>query len=249
MYTEVGKFFIGYKDEAGVVHKEFEYREMDGYDEEAIAKPKVRNNGSVLMRTLLSRCIVRIGTINRDSVKPKAWDEIIQSLVAYDQDYAFMQIRILSLGEEIKVTHQCPNPDCKAKIKTTFDITEDFDIDPYDGSEAIKIDLPRGYIDKDGKKHKKGVMRYPNGLDREVLGMMAKNNYAVASTLLLTRIVKLDDVVMTDDVVRKMSSKDRAYLLDLLTEHKFGYNMDELEVECPDCGESFTASLNSADFL
>ena len=30
MYTEVGKFFIGYKDEAGVVHKEFEYREMDG---------------------------------------------------------------------------------------------------------------------------------------------------------------------------------------------------------------------------
>ena len=78
---------------------------------------------------------------------------------------------------------------------------------------------------------------------------MAKNNYAVASTLLLTRIVKLDDVVMTDDVVRKMSSKARAYLLDLLTEHKFGYNMDELEVECPDCGESFTASLNSADFL
>ena len=92
-------------------------------------------------------------------------------------------------------------------------------------------------------------MRYPNGLDREILGMMAKNNYAVASTLLLTRIVKLDDVVMTDDVVRKMSSKDRAYLLDLLTEHKFGYNMDELEVECPDCGETFTASLNSADFL
>ena len=53
MYTEVGKFFIGYKDEAGVVHKEFEYREMDGYDEEALAKPKIRNNGSVLMRTLL----------------------------------------------------------------------------------------------------------------------------------------------------------------------------------------------------
>ena len=103
MYTEVGKFFVGYKDETGVVHKEFEYREMDGYDEEALAKPKVRNNGSVLLRTLLSRCIVRIGTINRDSVKPKAWDEIIQSLVAYDQDYAFMQIRVLSLGEEIKV--------------------------------------------------------------------------------------------------------------------------------------------------
>lgn len=249
MYTEVGKFFIGYKDEAGVVHKEFEYREMDGYDEEALAKPKVRNNGSVLLRTLLSRCIVRIGTINRDSVKPKAWDEIIQSICAYDQDYAFMQIRVLSLGEEIKVTHVCPNPDCKAKIKTTFNVLEDFEIEPYSGVESIKFELPRGYRDKEGEKHNTGVMRYPNGLDREILGMMAKNNYAVASTLLLTRIVKIDGVAVTDDVIRGLSMKDREYLLNLLNDHKFGYNMDELEVECPDCGETFTASLNNADFL
>ena len=249
MYTEVGKFFIGYKDESGVVHKEFEYREMDGYDEEALAKPKVRNNGSVLLRTLLSRCIVRIGTINRDSVKPKAWDEIIQSLTAYDQDYAFMQIRILSLGDEIKITHKCTDPDCKAKIKTVFNITEDFTIDPYKGVDEIEFELPRGYRDKEGEKHTKGVMRYPNGLDREVLGMMAKNNYAVASTLLLTRIVKIEGVTVTDDVIRGLSSKDREYLLELLGDYKFGYNMDELEVECPECGEVSIVSLNNADFL
>lgn len=249
MYTETSKFFVGYKDDTGVIHKEFEYREMDGYDEEALAKPKVRNNSSVLMRTLLSRCIVRIGTINRDSVKPKAWDEMIQSLCAYDQDYAFMQIRILSLGDEIKVTHQCPNPDCKAKIKTTFNIEEDFDIEPYKEVEEIEFELPRGFIDKEGTKHTKGVMRYPNGLDREILGMTAKNNYALAATLLLTRLVKIDDVVVTDDVIRKMSLKDREYLINLLNDYKFGYDMDNLDIECPECGETFTASLNNADFL
>lgn len=249
MYTEVSKFFMGYKDDSGVVHKEFEYREMDGYDEEALAKPKVRNNGSVLMRTLLSRCIVRIGTINRDSVKPKAWDEIIQSLCAYDQDYAFMQIRILSLGDEIKVAHQCPNPECKAKIKTTFNINEDFDIEPFKEVDEIEFELPRGYIDKEGTKHTKGVMRYPTGLDREILGVTAKNNYALATTLLLTRIVSIGDTPVTDDVIRKLSLRDREYLINLLNDYKFGYDLDNLDIECPECGDTFTATLNNADFL
>jgi len=79
--------------------------------------------------------------------------------------------------------------------------------------------------------------------------MMAKNNYAVASTLLLTRIVKIEGVTVTDDVIRGLSSKDREYLLELLGEYKFGYNMDELEVECPECGEVSIVSLNNADFL
>nr|DAI99399.1 MAG TPA: baseplate protein [Caudoviricetes sp.] len=249
MYTETGKFFVGYKDDTGVTHKEFEYREMDGYDEEALAKPKIRKNGSVLMRTLLSRCIVRIGTINKDSVKPKAWDEIIQSLCAYDQDYAFMQIRILSLGDEVKVTHRCPNPECKAKINTVFSIEDDFSIVPCMEVDNIEFELLKGYIDKEGTKHTKGVMRYPNGLDREVLGITASNNYALAATLLLTRLVKMDDVVVTDDVIRKLSTKDREYLINLLNEYKFGYDMDNLDVECPECGETFTASLNNADFL
>lgn len=71
----------------------------------------------------------------------------------------------------------------------------------------------------------------------------------MASTLLLTRIVKIEGVVVTDDVIRGLSSRDREYLLELLGEYKFGYNMDELEVECPECGETTLVSLNNADFL
>ena len=66
MYTEISNLLKGYKDEQGVIHTEFEFREMNGADEEAIAKPKVKENSAIVTRVLLERCIVRIGTRAKD---------------------------------------------------------------------------------------------------------------------------------------------------------------------------------------
>ena len=103
MYTETSNFLKGFKDENGVVHTEFEYREMNGTDEEAIAKPKIKTSGSLITRTLLERCIVRIGAIEKNEVKPSEWTRIIQSLAIGDQDFAMLKIRELSLGDEFVV--------------------------------------------------------------------------------------------------------------------------------------------------
>ena len=92
MYTEVSNFLKGYKDENGIVHTEFEYREMDGTDEEAIAKPKIKSSGALITRTLLERCLVRIGAIEKSTVKPSEWTNIIQSLAIGDQDFAMLKI-------------------------------------------------------------------------------------------------------------------------------------------------------------
>ena len=249
MYTEVDNLLIGVKDENGLVHREFEYREMNGHDEEALAKPKVKNNGSVALRTLLERCIVRIGSLEKANMKPNAWKELIQGMYINDQDYAFMKIRALSIGETITVSHICPNPNCKKKVKTEFGIDE-FDIIPYDGVEEIEFELPKGYVDKEGNKHTQGIIRRPKGLDREILDISARNNFGLANTLLLARcIVSLGDVKLYDNIVRDFSMKDRDYLLKLLQEHQCGYDLGEFDVECPECGEQFTVTLNNADFL
>ena len=55
--------------------------------------------------------------------------------------------------------------------------------------------------------------------------------------------------LLRDSGSLNLSRKDREYLLELLGDYKFGYNMDELEVECPECGEVSIVSLNNADFL
>ena len=69
MYTEINNFLNGYKDAEGVLHTEFEFREMNGADEEAIAKHKVKENSAIVTRVLLERCIERIGTIEKAKVK------------------------------------------------------------------------------------------------------------------------------------------------------------------------------------
>lgn len=247
MYTETCNFLKGYKDENGIVHKEFEYREMNGTDEEAIAKPKIKSSGALITRTLLERCILRIGAIEKNTVKPSEWTTIIQSLAIGDQDLAMLKIREISLGEELEVSHKCPS--CKTKINSVFTIDE-LPLIPYGGVDEIEFELPRGYTDSEGKTHTTGILRHATGLDREALDKMITQNPSVANTLLLARCIKsLGTVPVTDDLLRKLSLRDRNFLFDLIKNESFGYDVDDFEIECPNCGMELRVSFNQTDFL
>lgn len=247
-FDTVYEMLAGYKDSDGVTHKEFTLREMTGKDEEAIHKSDVKGNGSKVVSTLLSRCVTRIGTLTPKSVGRQKWEEIIKSLFVGDQDYMLIQLRKLSIGEEIEVNHVCPNKECKAKLHTTIDVDE-LEIVPFSGERVVPFELPRGYKDKKGVVHKVGTLRLPTGLDREVLTPLAKTNMAKAETTMLTRLCKFDDgAYVDDDVMGNLSIRDREYLQKLLREHYFGVKL-ETEVVCDSCGESFIGTLSATNFL
>lgn len=247
MYTEINNFLKGYKDENGVMHTEFEYREMNGTDEEAIAKPKVKSSGSMVTRVILERCITRIGSIEKESVKPSEWTNIIQSLAIGDQDFAMLKIREISLGDEFEVSHKCPS--CKTKINSVFTLDE-LPLIPYSGVEEIEFELPRGYKDKEGTVHKFGVLRHANGLDREALDKVVTQNPSMANTLLLARCIKsLGTAPITDDLLRNLSMRDRNYLFSLIRDTSFGYDVSDFEIECPSCERELSISFNQTDFL
>lgn len=245
---ETFELIKGYTDKNGVTHKEFEIREMTGSDEEAISKTEIKSNGAKVLRTLIERCCMRIGTIEKSDIKNTEWREIIQSLSASDQDYILLKLREVSLGEEIESKYTCPNADCKEEILTTITVDE-LEIVPFNGIEEISFELPKGFKDKDGNILKKGKLRHPNGLDREVLDGVIKKNSGLAHTLMLSRcIIELEGVKVYDELVRSLSLKDRAYLLNLITENKFGIDLS-VDVECPSCYETFKASLNAVNFI
>lgn len=246
--SETFELIQGYKDEEGTLHTEVEIREMNGTDEEAISKNDIKSNGGKVARTLLERCILRIGTIYKDEVKSNKWREIVQSLSVGDQDYVLLKIRQASLGDEIETQYECPDPNCKEKIITTVTVDE-LPILPFNGQHTFEFELPKGYKDKDGKVLKKGKMRFPNGLDREALDTVVRKNSGLANTLMLSRcIIDLEGIKVHDDIVRNLSLRDRNYLLDVLNENRFGVDLT-VEVECPTCGETFKASLNATNFL
>lgn len=238
----------GYKDEEGTLHTEVEVREMNGTDEEAISKKDINSNGGKVVRTLLERCVLRIGTIYRDEVKSNKWREIIQELSVGDQDYILLKIRQASLGDEIETQYECPDPNCKEKIITTITVDE-LPIVPFNGQHTIEFELPRGHVTKDGTVLRKGKLRHPNGLDREALDTVMRKNSGLANTLMLSRcIVELEGIKVHDDIVRNLSMKDRNYLLSLINENRFGVDL-AVEVECPTCAETFKASLNATNFI
>ena len=245
----VFEMLAGYKDKDGVVHKEFTLREMTGKDEEAIHKTDVKNNGSKVVTVLLTRCVTRIGTLTPKSVGGRQkWEEIIKSLYTGDQDYMLIQLRKISIGEEVELNHVCPNKSCKAKLHTVLDLDE-LEVIPFSGDRVIEFELPRGYKDRKGVVHKIGTMRLPTGLDREILTPLAKTNLAKAETVMLTRICKFEDGAYIDeDVMGSLSIRDREYLQKLLREHFFGIKL-ETEVVCDCCGESFIGSFNASNFI
>lgn len=245
---EVFELLRGYVDEEGVVHKEFTLREMTGKDEEAIHRSDIKNNGSKAVSLLLSRCVTRIGSLTLKSCGREKWEKIIKSLYVGDQDYVLVQLRKLSIGEELEVDHVCPNKSCRAKLHTTANMDE-LEVVPFQGLDKIPFELKRGYKDKKGKIHTTGIMRLPTGLDREILTPLAKNNLAKAETTMLTRLCTFTDgQYVDDDVMGSLSIRDREYLQNILQENFFGIKT-EIEVTCDSCGETFTGSLNATNFI
>ena len=243
------EMLAGYIDADGVLHKTFAIREMNGKDEEFINNPTLKQNGGKQVTALLSRCVVRIGTLEKKDYRnnPKEWEKIIRSLYIGDQDFILLQIRKLSLGNEIECEHQCP--DCKAKITSFVDVDE-LEILPFLGEREIPFELPRGYTDSRGTSYKTGVIRLATGEDREMFVPVAKKNASKANTLMLAHLCKFDNGVNTvsPDLIGNLVAKDRKYLFDLMNENAFGVKTST-SLTCPECGEEFVGSLSMVNFM
>lgn len=236
----------GYTDADNVLHKTFTLREINGKDEEALNKGEIKKNPSKAVTLLLTRCVTSIGTVTPKSVGAKKWEDIIKSLYVGDQDFMILMLRKISISDEIEVRHECPH--CKQKLQSFISVDE-LEIIPFKGEHTINFELPRGYKDKSGVVHKKGTMRLPTGLDREILTPLAKNNEAKANTVMLTRLCKFaDGMPISDDVMSDLVLKDREYLTKLLADNTFGLDLS-IEITCDSCGETFRGNLNVVNFM
>lgn len=244
-YVHDVPMLAGYLDANGTLHNTFTYREMNGKDEEAISKADVRQNGAKMVNVLVERCVVQIGTLTKKECGAK-WGTIIRELLGGDLDYMAFKIRELSKGKEVEFVHKCPN--CGSKL-TTIVNTDEFNIKPYRGSSDINFELVRGYRDAKGEVHKDGVLRLPNGLDREIVTPLFKKNVSTAMTMMMTRLIKFNDgAVVTQGLVNEMSLRDREILEKIIKENTFGIDMS-IELICSVCGQDISGEVGQSNFL
>lgn len=109
--------------------------------------------------------------------------------------------------------------------------------------------LPRGYVDRDGNIHRKGVMRLATAMD-EIAPMRdprVRGNQAYLVVILLSRVIKrLGDLPdINTGVIEALFSADLAYLQDFyrrINEAGSG----TLEVVCPECDHHFEVDLGAS---
>lgn len=242
------RFFAGVKvPDSDEVLKDFEIREMTGADEESLQVNSRKNmNEARSINKLLERCIVRIGNLTPQTIGVDKWRELVRNIPVPDADYAILMIRRLSFGNDIVLTSTCP--ECGAGIKTSVPLSE-LEIKPYggDSSHTATFTLHTGIIDKNGNAYKEGTLRLPTGVDREVLLPLYKQNMGKAKTLMLTRLCKFDGLkVVTEDMIRNLSIRDRNILTDLnksMNDYGFDYHT---EVYCEKCGTEYDSKFEDS---
>ena len=115
------------------------------------------------------------------------------------------------------------------------------------------FELPKGYVDREGNLHREVVLREINGADQEaMLNPQFRNNPAKMLSALLARVIMrlgtLEKAKIDTGVTAQLLKSDRDFLIMKLKELDSGPDLD-LDVECPDCGRRFKASLDMADFF
>ncbi len=108
------------------------------------------------------------------------------------------------------------------------------------------FELPRGYVDGEGRVHRQGVMRLATAMDEiaPLRDMRVRSNEAYLAILLLARVVTrlggLDQV--TPHVIENLFAADMAYLQDFYRRiNETGANT--IEVECPNCHTVFRQEI------
>ena len=107
--------------------------------------------------------------------------------------------------------------------------------------------LPRGYVDREGNLHKKGVMRLATAMDEiaPLRDPRVRANQAYLSIILLSRVItKLGDLRdVNPGVVENLFTADLAYLQDFYRRIN-EEGSDTLSVTCPECQAEFEVNLS-----
>ena len=216
----------GFVNREGALVKYAEVRELNGADEESIAR-----SGSTgrALATMLQRGLVSLG------MEP-ASKEDLDTLLSGDRDAILIGIRRATFGNEIGFDITCPH--CKTPTSTLIDLNKDIPIkdlkDPVEDRTWI-------YESKLGSI----VVGLPTGSTQRKLLENSDKTAAELNTILLAGCVASinGSPSIGASTVLRLSWKDREKLVDEILERNPGPRLGEVKKACEACGESVDLPL------
>jgi hypothetical protein len=110
----------------------------------------------------------------------------------------------------------------------------------------FEFSLPRGYVDREGTVHRKGIMRLATAMDEiaPLRDPRVRQNEAYLTVLILSRVVTRLGTLpeVNSGTVEGLFTADLAYLQDLY--RRVSENSNSLgKMECPNCGHEIEVDL------
>lgn len=221
-----------------VHHTDAEVRELNGADEEALAK---YTEPVEMFDAVLCRATVRIGSINLSDLPMSERQSHLAQLLVGDRELLFINIIAATYGNERTVPFICPT--CEASSEVDILFNQDF--------KPTTDETPKTNYEFVSSKGDRITFRLVTGVDQLGLARRRGVTKAEANSYILSEcIINVNGEVPFDPMqyVRDMSMRDRGALLESLNEHQ--PNLDTVfKFNCPSCGNEVHLPLDWGDMF
>lgn len=221
-------------------------RELNGEDEDALARAIQNPNPYHFLDTLLSRGVERIGTLS-----PETSQALLSDLLTGDRDEIILGIRRVTYGDAVEVFGwTCPL--CgKAVDKIEFSLTEDVD------RKTLKDPAAETVFDLPLRKGATAKVRLATGAVQTAVFEMPDLTSPQRDDIMLSKCIE----TYTDpggqvhlipgfpSMVRKLSAPDRRTILQALSERQPGPRYNEIGFNHEECGGAVTLALGITDLF
>jgi hypothetical protein len=223
----------GYVDAEGNLHTEARIREINGSDEEAMAR-ELRNptvNIPKVVDLLLKRTVEAIGTI--EPVPPK----VLYDMLTGDRAALMLAVRILTFGNDWEVP-DFPCRMCGESFGTIVEL-DSIPIKKLDNPmvQEVDVELRNG--------HTATIGLLTGGIQLEMVGDANRTGPEEATIAIDRCLRNVDGLPVGGPVAQRMSMADRRKLVTAMAEAQPGPQMEEVMVTCTECGReaNYTVSL------
>jgi hypothetical protein len=217
----------GYITPTGEVVTDAEVRELNGNDEEAIARAS--NIGKAVL-TILSRGTVRIGN-------ERASEALLDELLSGDRDALILGILKATFGHTADIGAYCSG--CQDVKIVQVDLNTDIK------TKTLTDPINDRVFMVSGKKHEFTV-QLPTGVTQKELILNAEKSSAELNTIMLENtVLKIDNSpVLSKMQVQNLGLSDRRKLTEAINKRLSGPQFDAVKVNCPDCEGEVSVPIN-----
>lgn len=215
-------------------------RELNGEDEEELARATKSKNYGHFLDVLLERGVAKLG-----DAKPTG--KQLRDLTAGDRDFLVIAIRRATYGDTIDYA-EVPCTNCGEPNDISVNLGEDI--------ENVKIDPTKATFQVLLSNNRSALCRIPNGHDQEELGKLPPFPQTTTpeynSVLIKQCVVEVTDLTTGRSqsmaafpaLSRKLSMKDRKKIVDKLNNSQPGPQYNDVKYTCPSCEQEVTISVN-----